>query len=154
MLLSVGDWRRVVAREVAPALGRPLVGIDLGGGRAVESAAVACWRSGRIEAMAMAPGIPEMADQERRDRVPAGTYTRLQEAKVLHTDGSRRVPRAEALLQKVMAWNPAGIVCDRFRLGELQDAAAAAKVRVPIHPRVSRWSEASEDVQGAEETCT
>ena len=33
--------------------------------------------NGRTEALAVAPGIPSLSEQERRDRVPAGTYVRL-----------------------------------------------------------------------------
>ena len=76
VLLTVDDWKRVCAREVAEREGRPIVGIDLGGGRAW-SAAVAIWRTGRTEALAVAPGIPSLADQEKRDRVPSGAYRRF-----------------------------------------------------------------------------
>ena len=86
MLLSVADWRAVAAREVAPAEGRPLVGIDMGQGRAW-SCAVAMWRSGRVEAFALAPGIPNMEAQEKRDRVPRGTYSRLADSGVLPRTG-------------------------------------------------------------------
>ena len=56
---------------------RPIVGIDLGGGRAW-SAAVAVWQSGRMEAIACAPGIPDLGRiREQRDNVPASTYTKL-----------------------------------------------------------------------------
>ena len=34
VLLTVGDWERVTAREVPEREGRPFVGVDLGGGRA------------------------------------------------------------------------------------------------------------------------
>ena len=146
MLLTVADWHAVCARAVGEAKGRPIVGMDLGGGRAW-SAVVAVWRSGLIKAVALAPGMPSLEDQEQRDRQPRGTYTRLRDAGVLTTDGDRRVPRAETLLKMAIAWNPAGIICDRFRLGELQDAAAAMGMRIPIEPRVSRWSEASEDIR-------
>ena len=76
VLLTVGDWERVAAREVPEREGRPIVGVDLGGGRAW-SAAVAVWGNGRVEARAVAPGIPDLEEQERRDRVPAGTYGKL-----------------------------------------------------------------------------
>ena len=38
---------------------------------------------------------------------------------------------------------PFGIVCDRFRLGELADCDSG----IPLEPRVSRWSEASADIR-------
>ena len=36
-----------------------------------------------MEAIALAPGIPSLEEQERRDRVPAGTYRRLAETGAL-----------------------------------------------------------------------
>ena len=76
VLLTVGDWERVEGRPVPERDGRPIIGLDLGGGRSW-SAAVAIWRNGRTEAIACAPGVPDVAAQETRDRVPRGTYTRL-----------------------------------------------------------------------------
>ena len=40
--------------------GRPIVGVDLGGGRAWSSA-VAYYPNGRVEALAVAPGVPDVA---------------------------------------------------------------------------------------------
>ena len=144
VLLTVGDWRRVCRRAVPERDGRPIVGIDLGGGRAW-SAAVALWRSGRAEAFALAPGCPSLPEQETRDRVPRDTYARLFRAGALATDGDRRVPRVGPLVERVISdWQPEIIICDRFRLSELLDATAG---RVPVVPRVSRWSEAAADIR-------
>ena len=79
MLLSADDFQTACAREVPAPDGKPIVGIDLGGGRAW-SAAVALWASGRRDAVAVAPGIPGIAEQEKRDRVPASSYRRLVDA--------------------------------------------------------------------------
>ena len=92
VLLTVNDWERVCAPAAGEPAGPPVVGIALGGGR-IWSAAVAIWRSGRCDAVALAPGIPSIAEQEKRDRVPRGTYGRLSDADELSTDGDRRVPR-------------------------------------------------------------
>ena len=143
VLLTVEDWERVCARDVGDAAGWPIVGVDLGGGRAW-SAAVAIWPSGRIDARAVAPGTPSIAEQEKRDRVPRGTYQRLVDAGVLTTDGDRRVPRVEVLADTAQRWRPLVITCDRFRLPELQDATAG---RVRLVPRVARWSDAAEDIR-------
>ena len=70
-LLTPDDWKLATARPQGIPSGRPIVGIDLGGGRAW-SAAVAVWQSGRMEAIACAPGIPDLDAQERRDNVPTG----------------------------------------------------------------------------------
>lgn len=143
VLLTVDDWRRACARKVPDRDGRPLVGVDLGQGRAW-SAAVALWRSGRMEAVAFAPGLPDIERQERRDRVPRNTYRRLVDIGVLRIDEGRRVPRAELVATAAKSWQAEAIVCDRFRLGELADEVGG---RVPLLPRVSRWSEAAFDIR-------
>ena len=142
VLLSVEDWQRVCERPIPLRDGRPLVGLDLGGGRAW-SAAVGLWRSGRCEALAVCPGIPSVAEQERRDRVPAGTYARLVTAGVLRVATGRRVPDVSDLVSLVREWRPESVTCDRFRLGELRDAAPGFR----LLPRVSRWSESTADVR-------
>ena len=142
-LLTVDDWQRVTARPVPEADGRPVVGLDMGEGRAW-SAAVAVWRSGRCEAVAVAPGLPSIDVQEKRDRVPRGTYGRLVESGRLVTDGERRVPRAEFVIDKLMGWRPLVIVGDRARHKEVLDAVRG---RVPVVARVTRWFGAAEDVR-------
>ena len=142
-LLTADEWKRVEGRKVGKREGRPVVGIDLGAGRAW-SAAVALWQSGRIEALALAPGTPSIERQERRDRVPRGTYERLAAAGVLTTDGARLVPRIGPLMRRVMRWRPQSVTCDRFRLGELLDASRG---RVPILARTPRWSSSTADIR-------
>ena len=143
VLLTVDEWKRVLARASPARSGRPVVGVDCGAGRAW-SAATALWRNGRAESVAVAPGTPSLTEQEKRDQVPRGTYQRLAAAGVLTTDGDRRVPRVSALVERVLTWRPSVIVCDRFRYSELQDAIGG---RVPIVPRIQRWSDSSEDVR-------
>ena len=70
-MTGIASWRGLSLNVI----GRPAVGIDLGGGRAW-SAAVGLWENGRMEAIAVAPGIPSLEEQEKRDRVPSGTYRR------------------------------------------------------------------------------
>ena len=145
MLLLVSDWERVCARPVPPRQGRPVVGIDLGGGRAW-SAAAAIWRSGRVECLAVAPGIPPLAEQERRDQAPGGLYQALVDAGSLRIATGLRVQPPAALMHAIAdAWGlPEVVVCDRFRLAELQDCSPRG---LQIEPRVSRWSESSEDIR-------
>ena len=145
VLLTVGDWERVTAREVPEREGRPFVGVDLGGGRAW-SAAVAVWGNGRVEARAVAPGIPSLEDQERRDRVPGGTYTKLYDLGQLEIAEGLRVQPPAALWDLIRtAWGkPLVVVLDRFRLAEFEDAV---KRGARLEPRVSRWSEASFDIR-------
>ena len=145
MLLTVDDWAISEAREVQPRTGSPIVAVDLGGGRSW-SAAVAVWESGRIEAMAVAPGIPSLEDQERRDSVPSGMYQKLHDAGILDVaEGLRVQPPAQLWDSIVERWGvPVRLLCDRFRLGELQDVVQGA---CRMEPRVSRWSEATFDIR-------
>ena len=144
MLLTTDDWERVCARPVPPRAGRPIVGIDLGAGRAW-SAAVGVWRNGRVEAIACAPGVPDLEAQEKRDRVPWGTYRKLAARGALRVaEGLRVQPAAELWRAVREAWGaPEVVFCDRFRLAELRDVIGST----PIVPRVARWSEASEDIR-------
>ena len=144
MLLTVEDWERCCGRPVPPRQGRPIVGVDLGGGRAW-SAAVALWKNGRVEALAVAPGIPSIADQEKRDRVPAGLYRKLVEGGRLRiAEGLRVQPVAHLYDAVVDLWGrPVMILSDFFRFFELKDVVGS----VPLYPRRRRWSEASEDIR-------
>ena len=144
MLMSVDDFNTACARDVPAPDGRPIVGIDLGGGRAW-SAAVALFANGRCDALAVAPGLPSIDAQEKRDRVPKATYQRLVDAGLLHIAKGLRVPPVEQLLDAVRAaWGPPDhLIADRFRLAELMDHARG----IQVVPRVTRWSEASEDIR-------
>ena len=143
MLLTTADWERSCSRDVPERSGRPVVGVDLGAGRSW-SAAVALWRTGRAEAFAVAPGEPTIAAQEKRDRVPAGTYARLVQSGRLTIASGLRVPSPRTLVDRILPWRPATVTCDRFRLPEMQDAAGG---RLTIRPRVSRWSDAAFDIR-------
>ena len=145
VLLTVPDWLAVEAREITAEDGPPFVGIDLGSGRSW-SAAVAAWHSGRIECLVLAPGVPDLAAQARRDRVPAALYQLLADDGVLAVDDGLKVQRPAALWDMVLdRWGiPDLVVCDRFRLGDLEDAIGSD---CDIEPRVTRWSEASADIR-------
>ena len=95
VLLTTHDWGRAMARDVAPRFGQPVVGLDLGAGRAW-SAAVGVWPTGRAQAVAVCPGVPSVQDQEHRDRVPPGLYARLIDDGSLIVAHGLRVPPASA----------------------------------------------------------
>ena len=145
VLLTTQDWERIVARDTPERQGRPIVGVDLGGGRAW-SAAVALYPNGRVECKAVAPGIPDLEAQEVRDRVPSGTYRRLFDLGQLDIAEGLRVQKPEQLWDMIRAcWGkPQLIVLDRFRLPEFQDAVGN---RVRLEPRVTRMSEAAFDIR-------
>lgn len=141
-LLTVPEWLEVCRRPAPERDGRPVAGVDLGGGRAW-SAAVAWWPNGRIEAVAVAPGVPALGEQERRDGVPRGTYQALAAGGALRIADGLHVPPAAMLVDAMRDWNPASITCDRFRLADLSDAGPPCR----LEPRVSRWSESSADIR-------
>ena len=137
MLLSVDDWERSLQRATPERQGQPIVAVDLGAGRSFSSA-VCGWRGGRVEALAICPGIPSIQDQEKRDRVPTGTYQKLVATGHLRIAHGLRVPPPTLLWEAIReSWGtPVNIVCDRARFDELQDAVRGA---CTIEPRVTRW---------------
>ena len=144
MLLTISEWDEVVARGVGEQHGHPVIGVDMGAGRAWSSA-VAVWTTGRIEATAVMPGIPSIVDQEVRDRVPSGTYQTLVDQGSLLVAEGLRVPPASALVEAArQRWGAFRvIVCDRFRIGDVRDARPGC----PIEPRMTRWSESGADIR-------
>ena len=151
ILLTIDDWKLAEARPVGLRVGKPIVAIDLGGGRAW-SAAVAVWETGRMEAIACAPGIPSIEDQEKRDNVPSGVYAKLMQSGSLSLAHGLRVQPPSALWEAICdRWGvPVKIVCDRFRLAELQDAVGNA---CRLEPRVTQWSSSSEDIRALRKIC-
>ena len=122
-LITTAEWARVCARAVPACEGKPVIGIDLGGNRSW-SAAAAIWPSGRIEAWALAPGTPSLAEQEHADHVADDSYSELVRSGGLAVDGTRAVPSVELLLARVWAWEPASIVSDPYRAPELHQVVS------------------------------
>ena len=145
LLLTVEDWQRMVERDSPDRSGKPLVGVDLGGGRAW-SAAVAIYQNGRIEALAVAPGIPDIETQEKRDHVPAGTYQTLVNRGLLLVAEGLRVQPPSALWDSILQrWGePVRVIGDRFRVPELRDSI---KGHCTVEERVTQWSDASFDIR-------
>ena len=72
-----------------------------------------------------------------------GTYAALVEAGVLRVATGRRVPAVADLIDLVRQWQPESITLDRFRIGEVRDAAPGVRLLT----RTSRWSESTADVR-------
>ena len=104
--------------------------------------AVSRFRVGQRDAISAA----DLDEQERRDRVPAGTYAKLYDMGQLEIAENLRVQPPAALWDMIReAWGkPLMVVLDRFRLAEFEDAV---KRGARLEPRVSRWSEASFDIR-------
>ena len=142
-LITPSEWARVCARPIPECEGKPVVGVDLGGSRSW-SAAAAIWPSGRIEAWALAPGVPPLFEQEREDQVPEGAYLELARAGGVRVDEGQNVPSVDRLLARVWPWEPAVLVCDPYRAAELQ---AVVSGRVRIVERAKAGAESTSNVQ-------
>ena len=142
-LITSSEWSRVCARRVPECEGKPIIGVDLGGSRSW-SAAAALWPSGRIEAWAIAPGVPALSDQEREDQVPEGAYRELARSGGLAVDEGHAVPGVERLLSRIWAWSPAAIVSDPYRLAEMHQVVSG---RVRIIERARGGGESTSNVQ-------
>ena len=140
MLISVREWQNTLKREVPPRGSRAVLGIDVGASRSW-SAAWLSWPNGRQECIAVLPGVPSLADQERRDGLPRGTLEKMIDAGVLIVDEGRQVARVETLIAALPDVVVSHVVADRFHEGTLRDA-----VRWPVVARVNQWSSASEDI--------
>ena len=77
VLLTVDDWERMAERPVPARTGRPIFAYDLGGGSAHGLPPSRSGGAAASSALAVAPGVPTLEAQERRDRVPAGLYRAL-----------------------------------------------------------------------------
>ncbi len=100
VLLTVDDIDRIIDRIPGPQEGHPVIGIDMGVGRAW-SACVAWWPSQRIEAFAVCPGIPTVLEQEERDIVPRSTYQDLVDRRLLLVAEGYRIPPAFMIVQEI-----------------------------------------------------
>ena len=142
-LVTTAEWARVCARAVPACEGKPVIGVDLGGNRSW-SAAAALWPSGRIEAWALAPGVPSLPDQESEDQVAPDSYLELVRAGGLAVDVGRAVPSVALLLSRVWAWEPAAIVADNFRAPELHQVVSG---RVRVIEKARGGGESTSNVQ-------
>ena len=144
VLLTVEEWERVAARPVPGREGRPVVAVDVGAERSW-SGAFCMWPNGRAEAYATAPGIPDLAERERQDARPRGSYRRLADEGVLVVDEGKRMARVALLIEHLVGLGiyPLVMLADRFLGGDLLDAVAG---RWPVSFRRTRWSESTEDI--------
>ena len=142
-LITREEWERVCARPVPACEGKPVVAVDLGGNRSW-CAVAAIWPTGRIEAWALAPGDPSLAEQEHADHVADGSYSELVRSGGLSVDAGRAVPSVERLLERIWAWEPVCIVSDPYRSAELAQAVGG---RVRIIERARSGGESTSNVQ-------
>ena len=154
-LLSSSDWQEVIERLPGKREGEFICGLDLGQGRAWSCAFAYWYETGLCDAIGIAPGVPGLDAQERRDRVPDGIYKRLVESGALTIATGRKVPTATDLLERVVEhWGqPVLMIADHFRLAEVEDALPEVGLNCELEARRTRWSESSEDIREFRKAC-
>lgn len=121
-LLDAGTWERIEVAE-APERGGPWVlGIDLGQNAAMSAAAGYWPATGTLEAFAVFPEVPGLAERGLQDGV-GRRYQDMARRGELIVAG-KRVSDPRALLREARArWGtPAVVVADRWREAELRQA--------------------------------
>ena len=124
VLIELPEWRVVLARPVPEREGRPVLAIDTGESRSM-SAVVSLWPNGLCEALARLPGLPSIEEQEARDTVEPGTYSKLVRGRVLSVDEGRHVVDVSGFVDDVLVCCPGNthsntcdLVDDRLRRGD------------------------------------
>lgn len=148
VLIDAKVWSEAEDTD-ATQVGRPVVGIDLGT-TASMSAAAAYWPdSGSLDAFAVWPESPSLAERGIADGV-GDLYVRMHHRGELLIGGGR-VSDIRLLLDEALErWGrPAVYVCDRWREGELRQAldAGAHVAGIPIVIRGMGYRDGGEDVR-------
>ena len=114
------DWRAVRGRAVAERVGPCVVGIDAGGSTSFSAAAGYWPESGRLELVALIPGIPSLDTQADRDDADVSAYDRLvASGSLIVADGFVQVP-LRLLFDVVRSWQPTTVTSDAYRDSEIK----------------------------------
>ena len=125
MLLSVDDFERMAERDVAERTGRPIVGVDLGGGQGMERCRGRVGKQGASRRLPSRQGIPDI-DGSRGPRLKyreAPMHGLARDGPLAPGARAEECNRLAALFEAINGgiWDRLSlVVCDRFRLGELQ----------------------------------
>ena len=150
LLVAPEAWARCEVDTLPPATGGYCLGIDLGSGAAMSGAAGYFPATGRLEALAVFGGVPDLRERGRVDQVGA-LYSRMAERGELLVQAGRRVPDVAEFLRSVLdRWGPPEcIVADRWREGELRDGLEVAGCPiVPLELRGMGFRDGAADVRG------
>ena len=148
VLVDADTWRGAMALPEPEARAREyILGVDLGQNAAM-SAASAYFSDGRLEAVAVFPELPSLAERGLSDGV-GSLYSQMAAAGELLQAG-RRVSDVAALLRECLErWGrPVAICCDRWRVSELKQHLEA--VNFPLAHLVERgqgYKDGGQDVR-------
>ena len=141
-------WAAAEAQGLADAAGQYALGLDLSDGAAL-SAAAGFWPvSGRLEALAAFPSVPDLAARSQSDGVE-GLYESLRTRGDLILTPGRAVDVGALLRESLRRWGaPCWLVSDRYREKDLRAALDAAKFpQAILTTRGQGFKDGSEDVR-------
>ena len=127
VLIEAAAWERAEVDILPAAKGPCCWGVDLSGGDAM--AAISCYwpTSGRLEAVAAFPALPDLAERGRTDGADYGRMHADGDLVVLGGERSRVVPVAELIGEALERWQrPVRIIADYHQERELRQALEAA----------------------------
>ena len=136
VLIDSETWKAAMGLP-APGQRSPdyVLGVDLGQNAAM-SAAAAYFRTCELEAVAVFPELPDLAERGLGDGV-GGLYREMADRGELIQSGRRVSDVGELMRECLRRWGrPVAIVCDRWRVAELRQALEA--VRFPLSALVER----------------
>ena len=120
VLIEAEAWQRIEVDILPEARGPVIWGVDLSGGAAMAACAAYWPTTGRLEAMAAFPALPDLAERGRTDGADYGRMHRDGDLLIL---GRRTVPVADLIDGSLDRWGtPARIVADHHQERELRDA--------------------------------
>ena len=145
-LLDADTWERIEGE--ADIEGRPVWGVDLGTTAAM-SAIAAYWpATGRLEALAAFPAVPDLRERGLRDGV-GSLYVDMQRRGELVLAGEHACDISVVLREAVERFGaPTALASDRWREGELRDALKLAGVPLAaLELRGQGFKDGAEDVR-------
>jgi phage terminase large subunit-like protein len=152
-LLTVDEYSacEVGPDELPEREGPAFLGVDLGGSRSMSAAALYFPETGLLSVLGTFPTKPGLAERGEADGVK-DRYIDMHKRGELSVSGESTVQVGPWLRQ---VWEQLvgdaevrALVCDRFRQAELQDALAAAGIRVPVVWRGQGYRDGGQDVEG------
>ena len=125
-LCDPGDWMACESDELPERNGWCVLGFDAGGSSSM-TAAVALWESGRMEAWAAFPDIPDLLTRSRGDNV-GRRYLTMYDRGELRTYPGRVTPVGDFLTDVAadLAQRPDYIAADQYRRADVTDALSKA----------------------------
>ncbi len=154
MICSPTDWSACRSDVLPSRKGLCYLGVDLGGSDSMTAAAAYWPDTGRLEAWGALPGVPKLADRQRRDQTRYDLMVRNGELTVY--PGTRVTPVGEFLrsvAERLQGDRIAAIGADRFRQAEALQAVEDAGL--PWRSRMAwRGTGASKTADGSHDVRT